>query len=127
MSVPMKTRRTKSAVKIVVGEHQPMLFLVPRKTAVGVVELLRPFVSHVPKSEVSADVVFEDLYGRNGKAGTVIKGFRVRDSMTQERLAAKLGATQGDVSAMEHGRRPIGKTMAARLAKVFNTDYRVFL
>ena len=41
--------------------------------------------------------------------------------------ARKLGVTQGDLSKMENRKRSVGKQMAHRLAKVFNTDYRVFL
>jgi hypothetical protein len=32
-----------------------------------------------------------------------------------------------NIGAMEHGRRPIGKEMAKRLAKVLNTDWRLLL
>ena len=70
--------------------------------------------------------VFADLDAKYGKAGAVLRGLRSRDGMTQQQLAKELRVTQGDISAMENGRRPIGKSMAARLAKVFKSDYRVF-
>jgi plasmid maintenance system antidote protein VapI len=38
-----------------------------------------------------------------------------------------LGISQAHISEMEHGRRPIGKEMARRLAKLLKVDYRVFL
>jgi plasmid maintenance system antidote protein VapI len=42
-------------------------------------------------------------------------------------LAALVGISQTHISEMEHGKRPIGKDMARRLAKVLRADYRVFL
>ena len=127
MSAPMKTRRTESAVKVVVGDRNPKRFLVPRKAAEGVIELLHPYVQDAEPSAVPADTVLARQFAKYGKPGTVLRGFRARQDMTQQQLAKALSVTQGDVSAMENGRRPIGKTMAARLAKVFRTDYRVFL
>ena len=47
--------------------------------------------------------------------------------MTQVELAKKIKTDQRNISAMENGKRPIGKEMAKRLAKVFKTDYQVFL
>jgi len=122
----MKKRRTDTLVKIVVGDRNPQLFLVPKKAAAGVVELLRPYVSSDGKS-VSANEVLADQYARHGKPGTALRGFRAREGLTQQQLAKKIRVTQGDISAMENGRRPIGKSIAARLAKVFRTDLRVFL
>ena len=59
--------------------------------------------------------------------GIVLQGMRIRSGMTQKELADHLGAKQHHVSEMEHGRRSIGKEMAQRLAKIFKTNYRVFL
>ena len=47
--------------------------------------------------------------------------------MTQVELAKKLNITQGDLSKMEHGKRPIGKKMAKKLSVILNIGYRVFL
>jgi transcriptional regulator with XRE-family HTH domain len=47
--------------------------------------------------------------------------------VSQSELARRLGIPQSNLSKMESGSRPIGKKMAARLAKVLKTDYRVFL
>ncbi len=37
-----------------------------------------------------------------------------------------MGVSQTHISEMEHGKRPIGKEMARRLAKVLKVNYRVF-
>lgn len=47
--------------------------------------------------------------------------------MTQAQLAAMIGVKAGHISEMEKGKRPIGKEMAKRLAKVLSTSYKVFL
>ena len=60
-------------------------------------------------------------------AGDSIRGLRYREDMTQKQLAEKAGISVQNLSHMEHGRRPIGKDMAKRLAKVLNTEWRLLL
>lgn len=52
---------------------------------------------------------------------------RFKASMTQMKLAELTGIPQHHISEMEHGKRPIGRETAGKLAKVFKTDYRYFL
>ncbi|MBD5418371.1 MAG: helix-turn-helix transcriptional regulator [Desulfovibrio sp.] len=59
--------------------------------------------------------------------GTVIRGLRSRDSLTQEALAKLTGIPRRHISEMENGKRPIGKQNARKLAAAFNTDARMFL
>jgi len=66
--------------------------------------------------------VFPDLH-----QGSAIRGLRLREGLTQEQLARLLGVKRTNLSEMENGKRPIGKNMARRLAKVLKTDYKVFL
>ena len=66
--------------------------------------------------------VFPDL-----REGSAIRGLRLREGLTQEQLAHLLGVKRTNLSEMENGRRPIGKNMAKRLARVLKTDYKVFL
>jgi transcriptional regulator with XRE-family HTH domain len=47
--------------------------------------------------------------------------------MSQKELADQIGVKQVHISQMENEKRPIGKAMAKRLAKVLNVDYRIFL
>lgn len=61
------------------------------------------------------------------EAGMVLRGSRYKEGMTQKVLAEMLGILPHHVSEMEHGKRPIGKKLAHRLAKIFNINYRVFL
>ena len=60
-------------------------------------------------------------------AGDILRGFRAREEMTQAELATEVGVKATHISEMERGKRPIGKDMAKRLAKVFKVNYQVFL
>ena len=52
---------------------------------------------------------------------------RFKRSMTQIKLSELSSIPQHHISEIENGKRPIGKEMAKKLAKVFKVDYRVFL
>lgn len=125
MQVLMKKPLT-DKVKIVIEGKKKRLFILPRKKADGLAELIKEF-EYSSKDSVSPEEVFHDLHKKYGKGGTVLQGFRQRDELTQKELAKELGIKQGDISAMENGKRPIGKKMAERFSKVFKTDFRVFL
>jgi DNA-binding XRE family transcriptional regulator len=66
--------------------------------------------------------VFPDLH-----PGSAIRGLRLREGLTQEQLAQRLGIKRNNLSQMENGKRPIGKNMAKRLAQILHTNYKVFL
>ena len=59
--------------------------------------------------------------------GVSLAGVRYREGLTQRKLAELTGIPQRHISEMENGKRPIGKERAKVLAKMLNTDYRVFL
>lgn len=61
------------------------------------------------------------------RAGVCIRGGRSKEGLTQKQLAEMIGVAQHHISEMEHGKRPIGKETAKKLAAALNVDYRVFL
>jgi DNA-binding XRE family transcriptional regulator len=126
MSVPMKKRPTKE-VELVLHDRSARLFRIPRDKANAILTLIQDNEVKEEDQLVPADEVFKDLYEKHGKSGTTIRGFRSRDDLSQGELAEKLDIHQTDLSQMENGKRPISKKMAQKLAKVFKTDYRVFL
>ena len=71
---------------------------------------------------ISLEEMFPDLH-----FGSAIRGLRYREELTQAQLAEKIGVKRHHISEMEHGKRPIGRDMAKRLAKALHTDYKVFL
>lgn len=63
----------------------------------------------------------------DGTPGTMLKGARFKEDMTQAQLAEASGIPRRHISEMENGRRSIGKERAKRLAEALKVDYRVFL
>lgn len=59
--------------------------------------------------------------------GSILRGARFKEGMTQLQLAEASGIPRRHISEMEHNRRSIGKERAKRMAEVLNVDYRVFL
>ncbi|MBI5657351.1 MAG: helix-turn-helix transcriptional regulator [Geobacter sp.] len=59
--------------------------------------------------------------------GVYLRGIRLREGLTQDVLAELTGISWSNISAMEHGKRPIGKETAKKLATALNCDYRRFL
>jgi DNA-binding XRE family transcriptional regulator len=60
-------------------------------------------------------------------SGVYLRGIRLREDLTQQALADLTGISRSNISAMEHGKRPIGKETAKKLAGILNCDYRRFL
>jgi transcriptional regulator with XRE-family HTH domain len=56
-----------------------------------------------------------------------VRGARFKAELTQKQLAEKLGVLPHHISEMEHGKRPISKKMAHKLAEVLDVNYKVFL
>lgn len=62
------------------------------------------------------------------ESGTVLRGARLKEGMTQKKLSEKTGIPQRHISEMENGKRSIGKNRAEKLAAALNIpDYRIFL
>ncbi|MCM0081541.1 helix-turn-helix domain-containing protein [Geomonas sp. Red32] len=86
------------------------------KVGAGVIEPSE----RIPAIELSPELV-------TNSAGVYLRGIRNREDLTQDALAQITGISRSNISAMEHGRRPIGKETAKRLAAALNCDYRRFL
>lgn len=56
-----------------------------------------------------------------------LRGARYREALTQKQLSELTGIAIPHISAMENGKRPIGKVNAKKLAEALNTDYKMFL
>lgn len=92
---------------------------------VGVIEKYR--VKDGNKTHLSIDDVFGDLIDEHSEPGLLLKGLRHREGLSQIEFSKILNITQTNLSAMENGRRPIGKEIAKRVAEKFDIDYRSFL
>ena len=71
---------------------------------------------------VAPSVVFPDR-----SPGTILRGLRHRDELTQAELAAQAGIPRNHISEMENDKRPIGRQTARKLAEILHTDPRMFM
>ena len=75
----------------------------------------------------SIDDLFSDLTQKSGEPGVLLKGLRYREGLSQIEFAKKLNISQTNLSAMENGKRALGKEFAKRIADLFGLDYIIFL
>jgi len=75
----------------------------------------------IPWREAFPDITDEEMPGH------ILSGARYREGVTQKQLSEMTGIPQAHISAMEHGKRPIGKKNAKLLATALNTNWKVFL
>ena len=80
---------------------------------------------------VPAALLHAEAHARHGAAhrtpGYYLKLYRLRANLSQVALAEKGKMLQHHLSAMEHNKRPIGKTLAKRLAKILHCEYQKLL
>lgn len=101
--------------------HEGHIYHIPRSIA----------KKYEDKSKAPQGIPPEDIFGsiekQYTKAGVLLRGTRHREGLTQAEMAKKISVTQADLSKMETGKRPIGKVLARRIAKIFGVNYRYFL
>jgi hypothetical protein len=61
------------------------------------------------------------------RPGRMLRAARTKEALTQTQVATMTGIPQRHLSAMEQGKRAIGKERAKKLAKALRVDYRIFL
>ena len=122
MSAPMKKSLTET---VIIGQER---FEVPKQTAKAVLVLLKSAAEkHTDTVLAEESDTIRKLDTKYSQAGACLQGARVKEGLTQVELAKALSISQTNLSKMELGKRPIGKRMAHRIAKVLNVDYRIFL
>lgn len=94
-------------------------------------ERVRRFITSI-EAEAPGDArpwrdVFNELRPDDAIPSAILRGSRVKEGLTQVQLSAMTGIPRRHISEMEHGKRPIGRESARKLAQALNCDYRVFL
>ena len=97
-------------------------FRIPKDRADEAQKVLASLGAEDVKDSVAWEEVFPEF-----NPSVALRGARNREGLTQTELADQIGIKQIHISQMENNKRPIGKEMAKRFAKVLNLDYRVFL
>lgn len=90
-------------------------------------EVMNFISARTKEKSIPASDVLPELTDDSLRPATMLRGARYKAGWTQKDLASALDMKQHHVSEMEHGKRPIGKAMAKRLAEVFECDYRIFI
>ena len=80
---------------------------------------MRPTFSHAWREALP--------YADEEMPGAFLAGARYREGITQAQLAEATGIPRRHISEMEHGKRPIGKRTARKLAEALKVDPRRFL
>ena len=74
---------------------------------------------------VSFHEAFPEYQGNEARMS--LNGYRCREGLTQQQLADIAGVPRRHISEMEHGKRPIGKANAKKMADALHCDYRRLL
>jgi ribosome-binding protein aMBF1 (putative translation factor) len=88
---------------------------------------LKSYLEKKSERSIPWEEVAKERIEKFGKPALLLRGARRKAELTQKQLADKVGIDQSNLSAMECGKRPIGKEMAKKLAKALKTNYRYFL
>lgn len=105
------------------GEKRRLSFL-----SVKHLNKLEAFLAKYGQAEAPLwEVLAADRIAKYKKSGLVLRGARYREGISQKELAHRSLISQDNISKMENGLRPIGKTVAKRLAKALNIDFHLFL
>ncbi len=122
MSVPMKKHHTET-------DSKRRVFIElegPIEAVDQLQKLAKPLGYQINTIRTQDGIPAKEVIG-NSSPGRLLAGARVKEGLTQKRLAGRLGIHRHHISEMENGKRPIGREMAKRLGEVLNIGYRVFL
>jgi len=104
-----------------------------KKKSERIISLLRQHGAHAEIVEDDDDVAedyFETDLHRQIMAemtpGDVVNALRWKHQITQAELARRIGAQRQTISAIEHGRRPLGMKTAAKIAVVLGEPLEEF-
>ena len=75
-------------------------------------------------SPEETDAEFRKRVPDSGAPSATLRAYRGREGLSQRALAEKSGVPQPHIAAMESGKRPIGLTMAKKLALALGVNYR---
>ena len=107
--------------------HPHTIYSIPKTIANKYVVESEKANKATPRTPITIKNILDKLDQKYTKAGALLKGLRLRENLSQAAFAKKIDVTQANLSAMENGRRPIGKIIAKRIEKIFGTNYRYFL
>jgi ribosome-binding protein aMBF1 (putative translation factor) len=127
MSVPMRKPRTEPVIVSVKGEKISKVFTLAKSQLKNFLEHLEEVATEKIENSRDWRHAFQQDIQKHSEPGLALRGARLKEGLTQKELAKQINVEQGNIAAMESGKRPIGKQMAKRLGEELKIDYRVFL
>lgn len=126
MSERTKMYRTKSRKTVLCVSEQGSVYKLPQTvlnkyTVNRSVDYVKARKMVGSALEVVETDPFEDINKKYTKMGALLKAVRLREGLNQQDFARLINVTQGDLSKMERGVRPIGKLLITRIAKKFGS------
>jgi plasmid maintenance system antidote protein VapI len=79
------------------------------------------------RGSISCADYLKEKYKDLPRGSVALCGLRHREGLSQSKLGEIAEISPCNISNMERGHISIGKNVAKRLAKIFKTDYRIFL
>ncbi len=127
MSAHMKTRHTnKTDKQVFCVSEQGQFYKLPQSVLKRYVVIDDSIIKKAKKiakyfPSISPTEAFAEINKKYTQTGALLKAVRLREGLSQKDFAAIIKVTQGDLSKMEHGKRPVGKILVARIAKKFKS------
>lgn len=126
MSAHMKMRHTKMSKPVLCVSEQGQVYKLPQSVLKRYVVSdnisIKKAKNNVRHSlSVTPEEAFAEMNAKYTKTGALLKAVRLREGLNQKTFAELINVTQGDLSKMEHGKRPVGKILIKRIAKKFKS------
>ncbi len=118
MSEVMKKPRTEASASL--------NLLGPAKNKAKVLKLVKDL--GYKEAQEKSSVPWRELLGDFDNPGSMLKGARTSQGLTQKQLSDLTGIPQHQISEMENNKRSIGKNRAKKLAAALHmASYRILL
>lgn len=130
MSEHTKKHHTKASKSVLCVSEQGEVYQLPRS-------IIKKYIVHdeallkkakkisrtksATQNSITPDEAFSEINAKYTKTGALLKAVRLRAGLSQKEFALTIDVTQGDLSKMERGKRPIGKMLVARIAKKYGS------
>ena len=111
-------------ISIWIGDKDVKLYLLPKKKAKALSQMLEEYES---EKTMPWRNVLGDFINQTGQQAVVLRASRREKRMSQKELARILEVDQSFISKIENGTKSINRSLAKKLAKIFDTDYKLFL
>lgn len=126
MSAHMKTRHIKVNKSVFLYSEQGQVYKLPQSVLKKYVVYDNISIAKVKNTvwfslSVTPEEAFAEINAKYTKTGALLKAVRLREGLNQKDFAELINVTQGDLSKMEHGKRPVGKIIVERIAKKFKS------